>query len=122
MPEKGHRKQTASQEVRVKRWCKRPPAFVVTRRPGNPHLEQGQAGAKHVVYMRGSARSHRAPGRLLESYGNVRPREMVISDGRLEKLPLNRMRLIDQPDFFYIIAEGDLNPWIFRSSCLFIMK
>ena len=41
----GPQKQTASfLEVRVKRWCKRPPAFAVMRRPGNPRPEQGQAG------------------------------------------------------------------------------
>jgi endonuclease/exonuclease/phosphatase (EEP) superfamily protein YafD len=31
--------------VRVKWWCKRPPATVVMQRLGNPHLEQGQAEA-----------------------------------------------------------------------------
>src|SRR3990172_7248603 len=36
----------AKRGARVKRWCKRPPAVPAMGRPGNPHPEQGQAGAR----------------------------------------------------------------------------
>jgi len=32
--------------VRVKRWCKRPPAVAAMQQSGNPFWEQGQAGAE----------------------------------------------------------------------------
>ena len=42
----GPQKHTAPRGVRVKRWCKRPPASAAMRRPGNPRQEQGQAGTR----------------------------------------------------------------------------
>jgi len=64
----------------VKRWCKRPPALVAIPRPGNPHLEQGQAGTKlRLTAQREAARFPGVPGRLLEQAGNGLPREMIIA-------------------------------------------
>jgi len=80
-------------EVRVKRWCKRPPARVVTFAAGQPP-SRDDVTARHT----------RVSGRLHEVHGNVRPRQMIAqADDREEAFgckpvpPLDRMRLIDRP-------------------------
>ena len=40
---------TVALPVKVKWWGKSPPALVVIPRPGNPHLEQGQAEAMRLL-------------------------------------------------------------------------
>ena len=70
-------------QVRVKRWYKRPPASAVMRRPGNPHLEQGQAVIRsEETFLRREAarllkRKLTVSGRLHEPGGDARPREMI---------------------------------------------
>jgi len=53
--------------VRVKRWCKRPPARAAMPRPGNPHQEQGQTGTRGCSPRRLRAK---VPGRPLELPGD----------------------------------------------------
>jgi hypothetical protein len=66
----GPQKHTAPQGVRLKWWCKRPPANAAMRRPGNPREEQGQAGAFSCSLVN-------APGGPHELNGNSQPREMI---------------------------------------------
>lgn len=64
---KCHRKQTAGQPVRVKRWGKSPPLAWRHARHGKPLLEQNQIG------KRLRAARPKLPGRLQEMPGNRHP-------------------------------------------------
>jgi len=73
-------------QARVKWWCKRPPETAVMRLPGNPFQEQGQAEAIFRLLV--------WPVNLDASGG---PHRQIVIQA---ELPLDRIRLIDQPDAF----------------------
>ena len=81
---KCHRKQTASREVRVKRWGKSPPRRWQHGRHGKPQLEQGQDAARVTHLVKDAA------GRLLQGSSDRIRREMTVT----VSLPY-RTRLID---------------------------
>ncbi len=70
---KCHRKQTASKEVRVKRWGKSPPQAWQHGWLGKPRLEQGQVSGESTHLDQDAA------GRLLESTSDRAPREMTVT-------------------------------------------
>jgi hypothetical protein len=64
-------------QVRVKRWCKRPPASAVMWAARQP--PPGARPSRDDAHLRVGRRwlASQVPGRPLEPYGDVRPREMI---------------------------------------------
>ncbi len=92
--------------VRVKRWCKRPPALVVIQAARQPSSGARSSRDDAPEKGRETARLPRVSGRLLEPCGNVRSREMLTHtravSPRRDTPAWDRMRLTDWPGATYL--------------------
>ena len=101
IPGKCNRKQTAMlfmSMVRVKGWCKRPPAVLATRQA---RYTPSGARPNRKVFEAGPAE---LSGRLLEAAGNRRPRGMTVTLQR-EQNPAYSPTPYENEKFYFCDVE-----------------